>query len=417
MDGPYSARTQGQPTNPPLDSIVTLGILHYADASSGTAVRPEINGTIDKGFFLSDGEWTCYRRNYFSCICSFSLSPYYPNMPLQFTLQASQQTYSVQSFAMCISAVVAENDGHNIELVQHTPKRDKGPIMKPEKIRMNPKVPQTSHHGLYHGHGDGGLATRGVYDAPFSGTAASQGGPGFQMEHTFERIQFKQATANNGKRRAAQQYYHLVIELFAEVGPPDQFVRVAYRRSAKMIVRGRSPGHYQTERRGSTSSGPGGGGGTLGGYGNGPMIGTDFSSGGPMLGSGFSTGYDSRGPAMPPYGGRHHHQHDPGDGALMSSKDSKSVDATKGYQYTPAMIYEGQQDPRGGIEVFTHHQESHESRGKYGFDSVNDTLPSIFNQGHLMVNRRCGPSEVKPRSDGYYPTLESQSGINIANIT
>lgn len=416
MDGSYPARSQGQATNnPPLDPIVTLGLLHYADGTPGTGVRPEINGTIDKGFFLSDGEWTCYRRNYFSCVCSFSLSPYYPNMPLQFTLSSSQQTYTVQAFAMSISAVVAENDGHNIELVQHTPKRDKGPIMKPDKVRMVPKVPQATHHSLYHGHGDGGLTARGVYDPTYAGAAASQGGGAFQTEHTFERIQFKQATANNGKRRAAQQYYHLVVELYAEVGPhgPDQFVRVAYRRSAKMIVRGRSPGHYQTERRGSTSSGPGGGGGSLGGYGNGPMIGADFAPGGPMLGGGFATGYESRGPAMPPYGGRHH-QHDLPSETLMQHEASKTMEPAKGYQYSPGMIYEGQQDSRG-VEVFTHQQDDHDSRGKYGYDNVNDTLPSIFSAGPLMTSRRCGPAEVKQRTEGYYPTLASQTGVNIAN--
>ena len=229
MDGSYSARSQGQATNPPLDPLASMGVLHYADGTPGTAVRPEISGNIDKGFFLSDGEWTCYRRNYFSCVCSFSLSPHYPNMSLHFTLSTSQQTYTVQGFAMSISAVVADNDGHSIELVQHTPKRDKGPIMKPEKVRMVPKVSQTPHHPLsVYGHGDGGLSTRG-YDPTYVGAAGSQGAGPYQTEHTFERIQFKQATANNGKRRAAQQYYHLVVELYADVGSPnsEQLVRVA----------------------------------------------------------------------------------------------------------------------------------------------------------------------------------------------
>lgn len=421
MDGTYQARSQGQATNPPLDPIATLGILHYVDGTPGTGVRPEINGTIDKGFFLSDGEWTCYRRNYFSCICSFTLSPHYPNMPLHFTLSSSQQTYTVQGFAMSISAVIADNDGLVVDLVQHTPKRDKGPIVKPDKVRMIPKLPQATHHPLYHGHGDGGITSRGAYDAPYGVAAAPQGAGTFATEHTFERIQFKAATANNGKRRAAQQYYHLVVELYADVGPssPEQFVRVAYRRSAKMIVRGRSPGHYQTERRGSASSGPGGSGGSLGGYGNGPMIGTDFSTGGPMLGSGFPSSYDSRGPAMPPYGGRHHHQHDLPADTMMQHEESKPIDTTKGYQYSPGMIYEGQHDTRGGggVEIFTHQQDDHEAKGKYGYDGVNDTLPSIFNPGPLMANRRCGPSEIKQRSEGYYPTLASQSGINIPNIS
>jgi meiosis-specific transcription factor NDT80 len=427
MDGSYSTRPSGQATIPPLEAITTLGLLqYYVDGTNATPVRPEINGTIDKGFFLSDGEWTCYRRNYFSCVCSFSLSPHYQNTPLHFTQQSTQQTYTVQGFAMSISAVVADNEGHNIELVQHTPKRDKGPIMKPDKIRMVPKTPPGPHHPLvYHGHSDGGLAARGVYDPTYVGApSATQSGGPCQMEHTFERIQFKHATANNGKRRAAQQYYQLVIELFAEVVPPgpEQWVRVAYRRSAKMIVRGRSPGHYHTDRRGSTSSGPGGGGGNMGGYANGPIMGPDFSSGGPMLGGGFAGGYDSRGPAMPPYGTRHHAQHDLPTEVMIPPEHAKIIENTKGYQYYPAGLYDSQQDSRSTVAGFSHPRSDREStgfesKGKHDYDGISSPLPSIFQHSPFMADRRCNGFEGKPRSEGYYPSLVPQSGINIPSIT
>ncbi|KAK4205884.1 hypothetical protein QBC37DRAFT_463865 [Rhypophila decipiens] len=157
---------------------------------------------------------------------------------------------------MSTSAVVADNDSQAIELVQHTPKRDKGPVAKPEKVRLSPKAPQPSHRPLNNSmYGvadpDGGMP-HGDCPAPENSTPT---------EHAFERIQFKQATANNGKRRAAQQYYHLLVELWANCGRQnggDQFVKIAYKKSARMIVRGRSPVHYQTGRRGITSSGPGG---------------------------------------------------------------------------------------------------------------------------------------------------------------
>lgn len=94
-----------------------------------------------------------------------------------------------------------------------------------------------------------------------------------QQQHiaVFDRIQFKSATANNGKRRAAQQYYHLIVELYADVGnasssAPGQsnqgdggWVKISQRISAPMVVRGRSPGHYADERRASSTSSPGGG--------------------------------------------------------------------------------------------------------------------------------------------------------------
>jgi meiosis-specific transcription factor NDT80 len=74
----------------------------------------------------------------------------------------------------------------------------------------------------------------------------------------FERIQFQKATANNGKRRAQQQYYNLVVELYAEIAssvPGEmQWIQIARRQSHPMVVRGRSPGHYKDGRRGSTAS-------------------------------------------------------------------------------------------------------------------------------------------------------------------
>ena len=67
----------------------------------------------------------------------------------------------------------------------------------------------------------------------------------------FERLQFQKATANNGKRRAVQQYFRIIVELFAEVEDSphahgeNQVVKIARCSSDPLIVRGRSPGHYQ----------------------------------------------------------------------------------------------------------------------------------------------------------------------------
>ncbi|KAK1973849.1 NDT80/PhoG like DNA-binding family protein [Colletotrichum cereale] len=299
-----SSSSRTQTSAPPLSPITNLGVLQY---TGGMQVKVDIHGNINKAFFQSDGDWTCYRRNYFSCICSFGLTPHYPGQALQFTQQGSTQPYSVLGFAMSISAVVAENDSHTIELVQHTSKRDNGPIEKPRKVQLHPKHPQMSHPmGLYHSDSVlGGPSRIGFPDS--GGYGGQQGCDSYQVEHTFERIQFKQATANNRKRRAAQQYFHLLIELWADVGSqgPDNFIRIAYRKSAKMIVRGRSPSHYQSQRRTSTSSGPGGSDGSFTGYPNSSIIGSDFGAVGAMVGGGYTAGFDARGSAH--YGSARHH--------------------------------------------------------------------------------------------------------------
>ncbi|KAL2754435.1 hypothetical protein ACRALDRAFT_2060290 [Sodiomyces alcalophilus JCM 7366] len=420
---------------PPLGPITTLGSLVYLDGSpGGVPIKMDIQGTIDKGFFQAEGEWTCYRRNYFSCVCSYSLTPYYPNqpMPMQYTQNGAQQSYTVVGFAMCISAVVADSD-QTIDLVKHTPKRDKGPTTKPKKVRLLPKTPQTTTHhslGLY-GHDPSGLGgpSRMTYAVdPYPGTALP--GDAYQTEHTFERIQFKQATANNGKRRAAQQYYHLLVELWADVGnqAPDGFIRIGHRKSAKMIVRGRSPGHYQNERRGSTSSGPGGSAGSMGGYGGSQMMSSDFASGNTMLSGGYGgAAFDSRGGIH--YGGTRHH-HDLPLELSIPPDEAKSIDTTKGYQYFPGSMYESShQDGRGGVDMFTNGHRSgqegvpsHMATGvdtgqdRTKKDAENGLLPSLFHPGPLVSGQRCGPFVSKPTSGGYYPTMPSQSGIDIPNI-
>ncbi|KAJ2828432.1 hypothetical protein GGI24_002389 [Coemansia furcata] len=113
-------------------------------------------------------------------------------------------------FLVAISAQVASTRDKDVELVQHTPKRDKGPqtTPQPQPIRCS-------------------------------------GGPSAISSSTvcFERLQFKTATANNGKRRAAQQYYTLVVDLLADCDDGERCL-IASTTSSPIVVRGRSPGHY-----------------------------------------------------------------------------------------------------------------------------------------------------------------------------
>lgn len=223
-------------------------ILRALRISQGRAIQPEIHVKFDKGFFIADGNWTCYRRNYFSLVCSYSL---WPNTPDGSTyVDVAGQLLEVHGFAMSISAIVDGRDGKSVELIQHTPKNDKGSQQRPGRVSLAP-MPDTA-------------SDMRSLTPPLSNEEA--------IEATFERIQFKNATANNGKRRAAQQYYHLLVELFADLGPgaeqgaSERWVKVAIRMSAPLVVRGRSPAHYQSERRASDiSTGPGGAGGSAAG--------------------------------------------------------------------------------------------------------------------------------------------------------
>ncbi|RAL03426.1 NDT80 / PhoG like DNA-binding family protein [Aspergillus ibericus CBS 121593] len=255
---------------PPFNETCVI----HTIVSGAQSIKPEIQAKIHKGFFQVDDKWTCYRRNYFSVSCSFSLHPW-PSQPL-YVKFSDQATERVLSWSMSISAIVNAQIGESRELVQHTPKRDKQSERKPAKVVLQPSQPPP----LVLGHGASSNSSPHSFSlasqssgmsleySPYTSTAQPTQPP---TQHTFERIQFQKATANNGKRRAQQQYYNLVVELYAEItspvgaGEPTQLIKIARRLSHPMVVRGRSPGHYKDGRRdSSTSMGPDGGSGGSG---------------------------------------------------------------------------------------------------------------------------------------------------------
>ncbi|KAJ1812207.1 hypothetical protein LPJ75_003756 [Coemansia sp. RSA 2598] len=211
---------------------------HHAlfGADKSTKYTIQMFPQIDRGFFQSEDEWTCYRRNYFQISSYFWLCAnsqpinstdcrYYISQspdtnadsdPRSGTEddhdQAVDTAYvAVNGFSLGISARVSD-DSTSVELVQHTPKRDKGPqtVPQPQPIRPSPN-------------GVAGAETPDIV--------------------SFERLQFKTATANNGKRRAAQQYYVLSLQIYADCADGKQIL-LASTSSCPVVVRGRSPGHY-----------------------------------------------------------------------------------------------------------------------------------------------------------------------------
>jgi meiosis-specific transcription factor NDT80 len=361
-------------------------VIYQLQTAEGQIIRPEIFGKIDKGFFMADNDWTCYRRNYFSLNCSYTLHPAIPNGTIHL-VQGGGSSPQVYDFAISIAAVVDGRDGKAIELVQHTPKRDKGPQDKPARITLAPRPPPSI--GLYSGDSGLGGASRNLYDQGYGPNSSQQA-----MEASFERIQFKNATANNGKRRAAQQYYHLLVELFADVGQQHQerWVKIATRMSAPMVVRGRSPGHYQNERRGSNAStGPGGSGGAGGGGAFSPSGSTSRTPGDVRMDGTSSMLSNSNYGGT--YDGRSHHYRSniaplqiPMEPTL-SAEEAKGIEESPGYVYYPHTIFEGNET-------------------QYRLPGMSEYTTSKVKQEYLVPSWRasCGRWDGVPESKGYFPT-------------
>lgn len=81
---------------PPLNATELLCSLQ---TSEGQIIRPKIFGRIDKGFFMADNDWTCYRRNYFEVTCSYTFLPTLPPGAIYIS-QGDHKTAQVYCFAM-----------------------------------------------------------------------------------------------------------------------------------------------------------------------------------------------------------------------------------------------------------------------------------------------------------------------------
>ncbi|KAL4888927.1 p53-like transcription factor [Aspergillus ambiguus] len=410
----------------------------YSMVAGNQTIKPEIQAKIHKGFFLVDDKWTCYRRNYFSVSCSFSLHPWtIATLYLKFPDQGTQR---ILNFSMSISAIVNEQHGEVRELVQHTPKRDKQSERKPAKVVLQPcqAPPLVLGHGTtstaaQHGFSFSSATGLGMDYSSYNTSPPTQP----PTQHTFERIQFQKATANNGKRRAQQQYYNLVVELYAEIpnpvgGSETQWIKIARRSSHPMVVRGRSPGHYKDSRRdSSTSMGPDGGSGDGGG-------GTVLPPGiGPAARSHLTLmSYDSSQRGGPHYGRPDYHQMAASDQSSLSESPhvssssssafdigvlNESMDSMDSMKPSPSM--DSYQDPGFGMmedrkpvnqysgplhqfeyDVVSKDAEQHNTSFPEQFDSMVNMLPvEQRDSSHFLKHPPRMPAMYHSGPGGYAP--------------
>ncbi|SAM01544.1 hypothetical protein [Absidia glauca] len=200
-----------------------------------TLCQLELRCRVDRGFFISNQHWTCYRRNYFQLSGAFIThcnenQVFYIQNPSSGDSNGSVHSgeesrndsllIPIQGFYIQLVAHTSDND-QPVELIQLTAKRDKGPQQIPSMLPIQPCGSS----------GSGGLLLHYPHDQQHQRTV------------TYERLQFKSATANNGKKRATQQYFYLTAQLIAQDINQYQHV-IATSQSSPLVVRGRSPGHY-----------------------------------------------------------------------------------------------------------------------------------------------------------------------------
>ncbi|KAI1434782.1 hypothetical protein GGR50DRAFT_660876 [Xylaria sp. CBS 124048] len=65
---------------------------------------------------------------------------------------------------------------------------------------------------------------------------------------SWKRLQFKSATANNGRRKGLQQHYVVQISLLGKMKAGGELMKIADIRSGPVIVRGRSPRNFDSRK-------------------------------------------------------------------------------------------------------------------------------------------------------------------------
>lgn len=212
-------------------------------------VIPELFAQMPKNFFYHerDRNWVCYRRNYINVMTSFMLHNWTPDVPLY--VRCRDGTIArVKAFSITLTAEVTDSN-ESRKLVQHSPQRDKSSEKSPSRVMMMP-IPTNRLGNSNH-------VAEGLYEFADYRHHKDIDSPVCLTWHTFERIQFARATANNGKRPSRQQFYSMVVELSVETGNPNtasNWEKVAKTKSLGVVVRGRSPNHYKDVGNNARSS-------------------------------------------------------------------------------------------------------------------------------------------------------------------
>lgn len=218
---------------------------------SGQPLYAVLSARFDRGFQLTANDnWLSYRRNYFTLTTCFSLierdNRQYGKVPPFATYMNSDGVHSrILSYSIRITALRMCKSGEMVELplIQHTPKRDKGPREAPAIVPTVPGLlpdPQFMRENTHYR-----SSARIQKVEPFFFRSKSLLGSfcEFYPEEkaaqvaVFDRVQF--TTAGGGGSQVCKAIVQLVVTLEDDIS----YV-LAYTESDPFTLRNRSPGNY-----------------------------------------------------------------------------------------------------------------------------------------------------------------------------
>ncbi|KAK4250264.1 hypothetical protein C7999DRAFT_12013 [Corynascus novoguineensis] len=217
-----------------LLSFKKVGDKHTIVDAKGRIHEMEIDAQLHGMFFLSEfpstagdgnvlnAELTCYRRNLFQ----ISGSLCFPQIPLSVLLE-SGETSQIKNMEVSISAIESV-DGHPVRLIvipwktppPNSPETSQAPDQEPPTLPLIPPSEEEEETGGDH---------YAIYPIGW------------------RRLQFRIATANNGRRKELQQHFVLHLKLHGTLANGQKLV-LSELTTAPIVVRGRSPRNFQARK-------------------------------------------------------------------------------------------------------------------------------------------------------------------------
>ncbi|KAK4127806.1 p53-like transcription factor [Parathielavia appendiculata] len=217
-----------------LLSFKKVGDKHTIVDTKGRIHEMEIDAQLHGMFFLSEfpsatgdgnglnAELTCYRRNLFQ----ISGSLCFPQIPLSVLLE-SGETSQIKNMEVSISAIESV-DGHPVRLIvipwktppPNSPEANQAPDQEPPTLPLIPPSEEEDETGGDH---------YAIYPIGW------------------RRLQFRIATANNGRRKELQQHFVLHLKLHGTLANGQKLV-LSELTTAPIVVRGRSPRNFQARK-------------------------------------------------------------------------------------------------------------------------------------------------------------------------
>ncbi len=174
-------------------------------------------------------ELTCYRRNLWQCSGQMTL-------PRHLAHLVSEQGLKLPIVELAASITAVESiEGKPTEIIS-IPWKSSNPNSNPNSNSSN---------------GGGGDEAKVAAAPPHVPVDLASGqeldNNRVSVPVSWKRLQFKHATANNGRRKGLQQHYVVQIALLAKLKSGD-VVKVAEVQSGPVIVRGRSPRNFDSRK-------------------------------------------------------------------------------------------------------------------------------------------------------------------------